>query len=100
MIHLFKVGGDWKTEQGDFDVICIPAYDKEFYIEEGYRESMEDALSLVSEGSKDGGDDDEQLKESLRKEIEGITGEAPHWKCSLETLQSKLSELKDGTGNN
>lgn len=108
MIHVYKAGGEHQKDGIDYSIECINSEDIEFYTSNGWSDNLDDALSLVSEDDEEPEQeeeqeleqDEEQLKEKLRKEIEGITGEAPHWNCSLETLQSKLSELKDGTGNN
>lgn len=94
MKHLYKQGGDWKTD--DWVAYTIKAFnniEEAEAIDNGWHKSLDDALAIEAEFSRD-----DAHEKSLREQIKQLGG-TPAGRSSVARLESQLKELKNDDTN-
>lgn len=91
MIHIYRLGGDWVRDGIEYTV-DITGYRKlKQKLADGWFLSFEEMKASIPE---DGG----KYEEELREKIKALGGK-PAGRSSIETLESQLKELENGSDN-
>lgn len=91
MINVFKLGGDWKTENGlEYTSKNIDRKDLQEHLSKGWVKTLSELKAdYVEELGVDGG----EYERELRDKIKALGGKAGG-RASIETLEAKLKELE------
>jgi len=99
MIHVFKLGGDWKTKDGtDYTIRAINHEESPKFIGNGWYSSLEDAKAIPHEPDtakldNEGGEPMSEYEAELRENIKALGGRAGG-RSKIETLEKQLKELE------
>ena len=90
MIHVFKAGGDWATEDGTgYTVKAIENNLQAEYLADGWVSSLDEVKAEVDGAGVDGGDYEREIREKLKSH--GIN---PGGRAKVETMENQLAEAE------
>jgi len=90
MIHVFKAGGDWVTEDGtNYTVKAIENNLQAEYLADGWVSSLDEVKAKVEGAGVDGGDYEREIREKLKSH--GIN---PGGRAKIETMENQLAEAE------
>lgn len=90
MIHVFKSGGDWATEDGaSYTVKAIENNLQAEYLADGWVSSLDEVKAEVDGAGVDGGDYEREIREKLKSH--GIN---PGGRAKVETMENQLAEAE------
>lgn len=97
MIFIYKSGGDWSKDGKSYTADAVSFHDLDFYLENGWHRSLDDALSSAEtepETKPETPEEGSEYEAELRAKIKALNGK-PAGRSSIEFLEKQLAQLEE-----